>query len=1007
MERIFILGEHRGNRQSLTEILQEDYLVFCQKPGIQALEESFDLAIVDREALERLQKQIKARKEEITPDFLPFLLIVGHQEMEMATHYLRQTVDDLIILPIKKVELQARVAVLLLARQQSLELKEKQKIIESGMKESLQESEARFRAAIQTSPDSISITRLEDGEIIDVNDGFCRLTGFPREVVIGKKSADIDIWVNPQQRLEFAEHLKRDGYIENMEVLFRMADGRQIHSLLSSRVFVLKGEAHLLNIAKDIENLKQTQQALRDSEDRYRHLVEGSPFPMAVYIDQKIYFSNLAAVKVMGAERLEEVVGKPFMEFVHPDSKKLVEGRARRFSSGEALETAEEKIITLNGEIRNIQVNAARIRFDNKDAVLTQFIDITERKRIEEALSVSDAELRALFAAMNDVVLVIDREGVYREIAPTRPDLLYKSPQELLGKSLRDVFLPEQAEAFISAIQNALQTQQTVTVEYELPIGGQMYHFEAAISPMTADSTLWVARDITERASVEQERRLLATAIEHSTEAVFITDAQNKFIYVNQAFEQIYGYTQADVFGKTPHFLVSDRHDQYFFTYLKDTIFSGKPWRGYLFNRQKNGQFIEVHATITPIFDNAETLTHFVSVHRDMTREREIERRSQQSQRLEAVGTLAGGIAHDFNNILTPIIGYAELCRMATPAGSQLYSDLEHISVAANRARELVRQILSFSRQSRYERKPLLMSPIIEEALTLLRATLPATIEIEQEIEPGDLLVVADATQIHQIIMNLCTNAYQAMPQGGTLKIKLQEVEVDRHFAETHPGLSPGIYLELTVRDTGVGIPPEILDKIFEPYFTTKGEESGTGMGLATVHGIVASYGGMTTVYSEAGQGTEFKLYFPALSEDTTEEDIVEQPVEGGNESILFVDDEEAIAKLGATVLGSYGYAVTSVTHPQQALERLRKDPDAFDLLITDMTMPDITGDLLALEAQKLHPGIPIILCTGFSDRIDAERARQLGIGQFLNKPFSFKQLAMAARELLDEAASE
>ncbi len=376
-----------------------------------------------------------------------------------------------------------------------------------------------------------------------------------------------------------------------------------------------------------------------------------------------------------------------------------------------------------------------------------------------------------------------------------------------------------------------------------------------------------------------------------------------------------------------------------------------------------------------------------------------------QAQKMEALGMLAGGIAHDFNNILTAIIGWAELISLSVPSGSQTDRNLQELLKAGHRAKDLVKQILAFSRRSEQERKPIRVDSTIQEALKLLRASLPSTIDIRQEIDQGGL-VQADPTQIHQVLMNLCTNAAQAMAdKGGVLTVCWKPVKIDGAMASKQADLHPGPYMRLSVEDTGHGMSAEVVGRIFDPYFTTKELGKGTGLGLAVVHGIVKSHGGAITVLSEVGKGSTFEVDLPRL--DGVEGAAERMPPEplpfGGRERILFVDDEPSLIEVGRQILEHLGYEVETRTNSLEALELFSRDAGRFDLLITDMTMPSMTGDGLAREVLRIRPSIPIILCTGFSERISEEQARNLGIREFVMKPIVMNDLAKSVRRALDQ----
>lgn len=388
----------------------------------------------------------------------------------------------------------------------------------------------------------------------------------------------------------------------------------------------------------------------------------------------------------------------------------------------------------------------------------------------------------------------------------------------------------------------------------------------------------------------------------------------------------------------------------------------------------------------------------------DVSEAKALEDQLLQSQKREAIGTLAGGIAHDFNNILSGIMGYSELAKMKAPENSEVITDLNKVLASGNRAKNLVQQILTLSRRHKQERQPLQLRYIVKEALALLRASLPATIEIREDLAKDAGVVNADPNQIHQVIMNLCTNAGQAMEEdGGVLTVELGNVELDEFSASRYLDMDPGSYLRLTVSDTGHGIPPDIIAQIFDPYFTTKDIGEGTGLGLSVVHGIVKSHGGTIRVYSEPGKGSSFQVYLPVIEEAEKQEEESEGPVPTGSERILFIDDEETIADIGRQMLERLGYEVVAMTSSIEALELFKAQPEKFDLVITDMTMPHMTGDKLAQELMKIRPDIPVILCTGHSRLVSDEKAKDMGIRAFVMKPILKRAMAETVRKALGD----
>ena len=387
--------------------------------------------------------------------------------------------------------------------------------------------------------------------------------------------------------------------------------------------------------------------------------------------------------------------------------------------------------------------------------------------------------------------------------------------------------------------------------------------------------------------------------------------------------------------------------------------------------------------------------------------EEEIKKRTAElyhSQKMEAIGTLAGGIAHDFNNILAIITGYAQMAQSELPPESQPSQDLDKVLHAAGRATDLVKQILTFSRQDEQETKPVHIQYILKEVLKLLRASFPATIAIREDIDAGCPPILADPARIHQIIMNLCTNARHAMREtGGELAVTLSHLgHLPPDFRPRSDRLATNGYLLLRVADTGHGIEPKNLDRIFEPFFTTKAVSEGTGLGLSVVHGIVNSLGGDIRVSSNKGQGAEFQIIFPALTKDAVPELTISGPLPRGEERILVVDDEVELAAWLQRTLQNLGYRVTLHTDSRAALDAFLADPGAFDLLITDMTMPGLTGKDLAREIMVRRPGLPVIMCTGFSETLDRNQALTLGISEFVMKPVVRNELAVIVRKVLD-----
>lgn len=412
--------------------------------------------------------------------------------------------------------------------------------------------------------------------------------------------------------------------------------------------------------------------------------------------------------------------------------------------------------------------------------------------------------------------------------------------------------------------------------------------------------------------------------------------------------------------------------------------------------RHSNGEILRLAGV-------AEDITDQKRIEEALTK---TERQFRQSSRMEAIGTLAGGIAHDFNNILTAILGYTELALATVSKGSRTQRNLQEVLTAGHRAKHLVLQILTFSRQAGQGKKPTPIHMVVREALKLLRATIPSTIEIHQFLKT-EATILADPTQMHQVIINFCTNAEYAMREtGGTLKVVLEEVEVTKDMARMISGIQMGPHVRLTVKDTGSGMTPEVLERMFDPFFTTKPIGEGSGMGMAVAHGIITGHGGALVVDSVVNKGTKIEVYLPTVPTPVLERLDDQSPIPTGKESILFVDDEETIVQLGKELLTPLGYTVEIHTSSVEALNVFRLAPQRFDLVITDQTMPGLTGEALSRELLRIRPDLPIILCTGFSHIMSAEKAKALGIQGYLMKPLAIRDLVPIIRHVLDKTPS-
>ncbi len=648
---------------------------------------------------------------------------------------------------------------------------------------------------------------------------------------------------------------------------------------------------------------------------------------------------------------------------------------------------------------------------------------VKELQDTQSRLAVSESRYRLLFLSLQDVIFIADPSLQITDVnQPALRRVLGFESEEVVGGELCMFFDDILPAAELKRRLCQLTPERGETARFRTPvrrrdgslIAGQVSTcgmFDLAGRQVGAIVSL---RDVTREETATEEARLAHQEWDRTFDAindvVTVQDREMLITRINAAGCALFHAQPGDLVGK---------HCYELFTGL-DAPCEGCPVVESANDFQPHSQEVH-HATLDktfqvtaiPILDQGGQLTGIAHFARDITEQKEVERQLRQAQKLESIGILAGGIAHDFNNILTAIFGYGELLDMKLPESSPEREDLRQVLDAAHRARELVRQILTFSRSGERVFEPLALAPVVKEALKLLRASLPATIAIQQEIDRECRLVMADATQIHQVIMNLCTNAFHAMREtGGTLTVSLREVEVRSEGNElpTWHSPPPGVYLQLTVGDTGSGVPSYLTEKIFEPYFTTKERGEGTGLGLSVVHGIVLAHGGHIGVEGGEGRGAIFRVYLPAMAnqdEHPVSPAVRLANISGAGERILLVDDELTLAQFEERALTAYGYRVTAVTSSEEAWEVFSARPRHFDLLMTDMTMPGLTGIELIERVRGVRRDLPVIVCTGFSDLIDDQRAREMDISALLMKPLTMRTLVKTVREALDSRGRE
>jgi PAS domain S-box-containing protein len=645
--------------------------------------------------------------------------------------------------------------------------------------------------------------------------------------------------------------------------------------------------------------------------------------------------------------------------------------------------------------------------------------EVSVRKQISERLHQSQHEWEEMFQAIGDPIQIIDSDFTIVKANHATRKVMRNPEADLVGKKCYELFHRTNHPAGGCPLAGIKAGQKVVMEEVEIealngsyivsctPIYNRSGAFEKAIHMMI---------DITPRVESRQAmlrmKRLLNDAQELGKVGAWEFDLAREFCYWTDNMHRLLGYEPGEIVDKYQFFFDNVVHpdDRARISDLFQRLIKDKKPRSAQYRvLHKNGHHLVFHGVMAPVLDNEGRLERIYGTSVDISEQkrmdderRKLEEQLLKAQKLESVGALAGGIAHDFNNILSAVIGYSELAWEQGGDAGAVRESLTEVLQASRRAKDLVSQILAFSRQIDHEFAPVQIRLIVTEVCKLLRATLPSNITVETDIHSA-ASILADAGQIHQVLMNLCTNAYQAMnAMGGVITLKIDEIELGQSPGGIPSDLKPGKYLELVVQDNGGGMDEATMNRIFDPYFSTKRPEEGTGLGLAVVFGIVKSHGGCIDVESKIDQGSTFRILFPAIKTTATDRK-EDNPAfaERGNERILFVDDELLLAKLAKQMLESLGYHVLAKTNSVEALESFHASPDDYDLIITDMMMPHMTGECLAREVTKIRPEIPMIICTGFSERIDRKEARELGFKAFVRKPWRKAEMAGAIRKAL------
>ncbi|MDY6987061.1 MAG: PAS domain S-box protein [Thermodesulfobacteriota bacterium] len=824
--------------------------------------------------------------------------------------------------------------------------------------------------------------------------------------------------LHPEDQKRILRHHKetlRTKVFEEIKYRVIRPDGAVRWISATGTVFTGAGgtPARIVGTVQDITQRRHYEERLRMFQFSVAQAPDG-----VFWIEQDGAFSyvNEQACRSLGYDR-EELMGLRLWE-LDPDFSE--ERWARQWEELGRLGTKTFETIHRHkdGHVFDVEISAKHIFFGETEFHVAFARDITDRKRAQGALKDEAMRRRILVEQSSDGIVVLDEKGKVYEANQRYADMLGYSMEEVYQLHVWDwdtQWTQEQLGEMIRTVDEGGDHFETRHLRKD----GTSYDVEISTNGAVCGGqklVFCVCRDITERKRAEEALRQSEALLNATQRLIKVGgwewDVGKETMYWTKETYRIHDFDPDEIeAGSEEHISKGlacyEPQDRAVITSaFEDCVKEGRSYDLEFPFTTATGRNIWIRTTAEPVMDEGHVVKVVGNIMDITERKRaeaekaKLETQLRRSQKLETIGTLSGGIAHDFNNILGIIIGNAELALDEVPGWNPAHFNMEEIKTASLRAKDIVRQLLTFSRTVELKKEPLQLIAVVKDSLKFLRSTIPTTIDIRRNIQAKDDIIMADPTQIHQVMMNLCANAAQAMEKtGGVLSIDVENVTLD---AEAFPDLPRGRYVKLTVSDTGPGIAPEIRDRVFDPYFTTKDVGKGSGMGLAVVHGIIKNHSGAISVDSESGKGATFTILFPLTAEKPQRKVETLEEIPRGTETILFVDDEESIVTIGRQMLERLGYRVQTATTPQHALALFKAHPSRFDLVITDMTMPQMTGEALFGEVKNIREDVPVIIATGHSSLMDKERAKKIGLAAYVMKPLNRRDIASTVRNVLD-----
>lgn len=881
-------------------------------------------------------------------------------------------------------------------------------------RESIKTSEARFATLFHSSPAAIAMNTVVDGRLIEVNSRYCEFLGYAREELIGKTVGELGLWANPADRAPVMQKLLETKSLRSVETRFRRKSGELRDVLVSLEVVDVPGESQPVLIAQfeDVTEHRRAERAIKESEERFRQLAEN--------IEEVFWLTTPDKSEMLYiSPSYERVWGRPcrdlyehptsWMEQIHPEDRPHVVAEAGRQFAGEY--DVQYRVVRPDGTIRWVSDRAFPIRDEagNIYRVAGLARDITSQKTSELELRLSEERFRLLAKAT--------RDAIWDWNVPTGELWWNEGFQELFGYTQSEVnptihawaqlVHPEDIAEVNASLDRAFQAGDLGWMsEYRFRRGDGQYAHVLDRGHIMRDSAGRVVRmiggmtDLTAWKLAQSRLVEQATLLDHATDAIFVCDLNQKVRYWNHGAERLYGWNAEEARGLS--ILESLHPDPAILKEPLETLKNQGVWQGELEHRTKEGKIVTTLCRWTRMGGGGAG-DSMLAIHADITERKRIEQQLLRAQRMESIGTLAGGIAHDLNNALAPILMSIDLLKLDEVDPERLMV-LENIERSAQHGADLVQQVLSFARGVQGHRVPVQIRHLVREIEQIIKDTFPKNIHLTVRV-PKDLwMVLADATHLRQVLMNLCVNARDAMPHGGQLIVGVENVHLDEVYVGMNPGAKSGPHVMIVVEDNGMGIPRDLQERIFEPFFTTKGPGKGTGLGLATVLSIVKGHDGFLQLESEKGSGSKFKIYLPATAEaPQVAEAMLDQErfPRGAGELVMVVDDEDSIRAVAQRTLERFGYRVVPASNGAEAVALYARIGREINVVLTDMAMPVMDGVATVFALQAINPSIRIIASSGQTTGGSMATIQAAGVRHFVPKPYTAEALLKALREAL------